>query len=323
MKWFSAPAGALLAIALMMISYAAVAAEEARPGVTEHETEAGDGRTIAFSDYGPEDGVPVLWNHGGPGSRLEPQLAAKAARAAGLRLIGIDRPGYGGSTPLPGRSIGGWAADALAVADALELKEFMVVGVSTGGAYAVATAAAAPERVIGLVTACAMTDQQWAADHASMPGNAPIWGQKDRAGAIAIAREEFGDDGGKMDEMMESEDLAAALSPADLAVLMDPEVVAVLASKVPFAQGVQGYADDRIADAPRHGWSSFDVSKVACPTIVIHGEADWIVPVAQSHHTAEIIKNAELRTFPDHGHLSVMTEIVPALIDLVRRIESE
>ncbi|HEY6427411.1 MAG TPA: alpha/beta fold hydrolase, partial [Acidimicrobiales bacterium] len=72
---------------------------------TDGAIELAEGRTLAYADCGPKDGRPVLWCHGAPGSRLEPQPFADQAAAAGFRIIGIDRPGYGGSTPDPGRSI--------------------------------------------------------------------------------------------------------------------------------------------------------------------------------------------------------------------------
>ena len=87
----------------------------------DHQIQAADNRTICFADYGPASGLAVLWCHGGPGSRLGPRRISKQAAAAGFRLIGIDRPGYGKSTPLPGRSICDWTQDALAVADHLTL----------------------------------------------------------------------------------------------------------------------------------------------------------------------------------------------------------
>ena len=118
-----------------------------------------DGRQVGFADFGPADARPVLWCHGGPGSRLEPSADAAAARAAGYRFIGVDRPGYGLSTPQPGRTIGGWVPDGLAVLDALRIDRAVVVGVSTGGAYALALAAAAPERVTGVIACCALTDE--------------------------------------------------------------------------------------------------------------------------------------------------------------------
>src|SRR5262245_41433229 len=92
----------------------------------------GDGRTVGFATFGPDAGVPVVWCHGGPGSRLEPAAAEAAAGELGLRLIGIDRPGYGLSTPVVGRSIASWVPDGLAVLDRLGIERFAVIGVSTG-----------------------------------------------------------------------------------------------------------------------------------------------------------------------------------------------
>src|SRR5512139_415750 len=96
-----------------------------------------DGRSAGYTDWGRPGETAVLWCHGGPGSRLEP---AGFAQGAALRLIGIDRPGYGKSTPRPCRSIADWVPDALAVLDQLRVERCVVVGVSTGGAYALALA---------------------------------------------------------------------------------------------------------------------------------------------------------------------------------------
>src|SRR5258708_7816370 len=120
-----------------------------------------DGRSVGFAEFGAENGAAVLWCHGGPGSRLEPVHLDASAAAAGVRIVGVDRPGYGLSTPLPGRTVSGWASDALAVADHLGMSEFVTVGVSTGGAYALAVAALAPGRVRGVVACCSMTDMRW------------------------------------------------------------------------------------------------------------------------------------------------------------------
>ena len=103
----------------------------------------------------PRARTAVLWCHGGPGSRLEPAALAPAAAEAGLRIIGIDRPGYGLSSPNPERTIADWVPDGLAVADALGIDQFVTVGCSTGGAYALALAALVPARVLGVVACCA------------------------------------------------------------------------------------------------------------------------------------------------------------------------
>src|SRR5262245_63455026 len=119
------------------------------------------GRAVGYADYGPADGFAVIDCHGGPGSRLAPRASVAEAVAAGLRPIGIDRPGYGLSTPSPGRTITDWVPDALAVADALGVERFAVVGSSTGGSYALALAATVPDRVAAVLLCCAMTDMAW------------------------------------------------------------------------------------------------------------------------------------------------------------------
>jgi len=283
------------------------------------KAKADDGRDISFTDFGNKDDIAVLWCHGGPGSRLEPQTEAEAACAAGFRLIGIDRPGYGGSTELPGRQIADWTKDALQVADHLKIDHFFIVGVSTGGSYALATASIAPERVMGVIVCCGLSDMRWGQRKAALVSNSLIWSTVDREQVQAFVIEDFGEDGSKM---LEGDDSAALLSPPDLALLSDPAFAASFGNNEAFAQGVFGYVDDRIADGPTFGWSSFDVNRVSCPVIVIHGEQDGIVPLVHGQHTADVVPNAELRTFPQHGHLSVIAEVVPTLKAIKPSLES-
>lgn len=273
-----------------------------------------DHRTVGYADFGPADGRPALWCHGGPGSRLEPSADAAAAAAAGYRFIGVDRPGYGLSTPQPGRSIGDWVADGLAVLDALGIERATVVGVSTGGAYALALAAAAPHRVTGVIACCALTDMRWPEGRAlQAPLMAGIYDAPDRAAAIAIAEGQFGADGSKL---FTPPDDVPPLPPADLALFTDPVWMTAMATSgaAMFAQGVQGYADDRIADGV--GWVSFDVSAVHAPTIVLHGSDDSIVNVAQAGHTASLVAGARTKIVDGLAHLSIVGRIVPTLAEL-------
>jgi pimeloyl-ACP methyl ester carboxylesterase len=95
----------------------------------------------------------VLLAHGGPGSRLLcPDEDATAV--AEVRLLTVDRPGYGGSDPRPNPTLLGWADDVQALADRLGLERLAVVGFSAGGGYALACAARMPERIgaVGLAS---------------------------------------------------------------------------------------------------------------------------------------------------------------------------
>jgi pimeloyl-ACP methyl ester carboxylesterase len=104
-----------------------------------------------------------------------------------------------------------------------------------------------------------------------------------------------------------------------LALLADPTWLAEMAKVMPemFAFGVQGYVDDRLADGP--GWGTFDVSRVTCPVTVLHGDSDLIVPVAQAHHTAQLVPGAKLRVCPELGHFSILSQVLPELATLLHR----
>jgi len=100
-----------------------------------------DDRLLAYLEVGDPHGPLVIHNHGGPSSRLEARLFAEAASKHGLRLVCVDRPGIGQSTPQEERSYSGWADDMTAIADALGHREFGVTGWSEGGPWALAAAA--------------------------------------------------------------------------------------------------------------------------------------------------------------------------------------
>jgi pimeloyl-ACP methyl ester carboxylesterase len=111
-----------------------------------------DGRTVGFADYGTPGQTAVVWCHGGPGNRLEPAFVADSASRAGMRLIGIDRPGYGRSTPQPGRTIGGWVPDAIAIVDHLglltEWRATSTIGSRTRTAGEASTSGTSPVRSV-------------------------------------------------------------------------------------------------------------------------------------------------------------------------------
>lgn len=109
-----------------------------------------DGRALAYIECGDPKGTPVFHFHGHPGSRLEALLAAKPAEKAGVRLIGVDRPGMGYSEFKLGRRLLDWPDDVTQLADALRIDRFAVEGISGGGPYAIACAYKIAERL----TAC-------------------------------------------------------------------------------------------------------------------------------------------------------------------------
>jgi pimeloyl-ACP methyl ester carboxylesterase len=108
-----------------------------------------DGRRIGCLEVGAAEGFPVFHCHGNGSSRLEVLLLADAAASAGVRLIGLDRPGIGNSDPAPGRTLLQWPLDVAEVADRLQIERFAVEGFSAGGAYALACTHRIPDRLSG------------------------------------------------------------------------------------------------------------------------------------------------------------------------------
>ncbi len=109
-------------------------------------------RLLRTEEAGDPNGRAVLVLHGMPGAGVFYGPHVADALEKGIRLITYDRPGYGGSTARPGRSVGDCAEDISAIADAFQIDRLAVWGVSGGGPYALASGALLPGRVVAVGT---------------------------------------------------------------------------------------------------------------------------------------------------------------------------
>ena len=111
-----------------------------------------DGRSLGYAEHGDPGGRPLLHFHGWPGSRLEARLVAEPAERAGVRLVGVDRPGMELSDFKPQRTILDWVDDVVELADTLGIDRFAIEGISSGGSYALTCTYRIPHRL----TACSI-----------------------------------------------------------------------------------------------------------------------------------------------------------------------
>lgn len=267
-----------------------------------------DGRDLAFSEAGDPEGTPVFFFHGAPGSRLNllPWTSSFADRS--LRLISLDRPGYGGSSPRTGRSLADWPADVEHVADSLGIDRFIVSGHSSGGPYAVACAALLSDRVSGSAVVSGVTDMAWPAAWDGFPDiEASLMRLPDEQSVAARCIKLFGEDGSRFFEAP-----GPALSDPDAALFADDEIAIAMGLIMgeAFRQGVIGYAQDAFTQG--HPWS-FDPGAIRTPMVVVHGELDSIVPAAHSRHTAELVPGSSLQILPEQGHISILA-VLPDLV---------
>jgi pimeloyl-ACP methyl ester carboxylesterase len=262
-----------------------------------------DGRALAYSECGAPGGVPIMYCHGGPGSRLDLVWFDRTFADLGVRVIAADRPGYGGSTPQPGRTWNDWPTDVAALGDHLGLDRFAVMGLSSGGPYAVACASLLAGRVTGAAVVAGVTDMGWTgAWDAYDEAEATLMRFGDDERALTWCQDRYGPNGERFF------DDTGEMAPADLALLEDEAVVAGLFPTFAeaFRPGIAGFAHDITVQG--RPWS-FDPGAITAPTRVFHGEADTIVPVAHGRHTAAVIPDATLQTFPDDGHVSMIARM--------------
>lgn len=275
-----------------------------------------DGRALAYTDLGARSGPLVIHSHGAPSSRLELAIFDEAFSELDVRVVCADRPGYGGSTPQPGRRMADWSMDVAALGDHLGRGRFAVTGASSGGPYAVACASLLPDRVASAGVVCGATDFGWTGAWENYPSyEAELMRIGDEVEAAAWCEARYGHDGHGF-----LEGGVAEMPEADASVLADEAIATALVATVTeaFRQGVGGYAQDIVVQGKP--WA-FDVRAVVSPVWVLHGEADTDTPVEHARHTAEAIPGAKLLLLPEHGHIGALTqipELIPKLVSSLR-----
>lgn len=262
-----------------------------------------DGRTMTFAEFGAPDGHPVFYFHGTLSSRLEPLLIGDETFARlGLRIIAPDRPGMGRSNFQPHRFFSDWPIDVAAVADALGIDAFSVLGYSGGGPYAAACAARISERLrkIVIVSGAWRMDEprtlaalpfmnrltlmlaKWA------PALLPLWLKGMLSGM-----------NGDLSQ------LKRYLPPPDYDAMEEPGRYEAFgyALRESLRQGARGVVWDMRMIVHPLGIRLQDIHQ---PVHVFHGARDTNVPLALVRDTLASLPTAELVVYPHDAHLSTL-----------------
>jgi pimeloyl-ACP methyl ester carboxylesterase len=267
-----------------------------------------EGRTLAVHSDGDPAGFPVVMHHGTPSSGLLYERHVELAHEQGIRLVGYDRPGYGGSAREPGRSVSDCAADVDAIADALRLDRFATWGISGGGPHALACAALCDRRLVAAASLAAVAPQDaegldWLAgmgdeNHVEF-GHAAAGEEQLRTYLAAEAEEIRAAGPDQLVAVMET-----LLGPEDRAVLSGAFAEYLLkADRHALADGVDGWVDDDLAFLAPWG---FELSSIDRPVLLLHGDDDRFVPVAHGRWLADHIPGVEARIDAADGHLTLI-----------------
>lgn len=268
-----------------------------------------NGRRLGYAEYGDPGGTPGFSFHGHPGSRLEPRFADAAAADAGLRVIALDRPGYGLSDFQPDRRIIDWPGDVAEAADALGIDRFGVLGSSGGGPYALACAHALPERVTraGVISGVGPYDAPGGTDGIRWQNRVGFqlgarFPPLARLAMSSMARQLRR----RPDRTLAA--IAQAMSPRDAEIARRPEVREILAADIAeaFRQGSRGAALDVVLLGRPWG---FRLEEIQTPIYLWQGEEDVLVPPAMGRYMAGALPNCRARFFPGEGHLLFVDRI--------------
>jgi pimeloyl-ACP methyl ester carboxylesterase len=288
--------------------------------VTGADIHLADGRTLHAYDARADEiasspgrsgsPVAVFWHHGSPNIGSPPEPLFAAAEADGLRWVSYDRPGYGGSSPRDGRTVASAAADVAAIADALGIGRFAVLGHSGGGPHALACAALLPERVIAAVSVSAPAP--FDADGLDwFAGWSPGIAAENRAatGGRAALEAHWAEAG--------AEDMGAFFTEADMAALGGSWSWLAGVAGQAIEQGNEGYLEDTLASVRPWGFPTDDIR---VPVLIMHGAQDKMVPCAHGEWLDARCPAAELRIVPDAGHITVLDSAPEALTWLAARV---
>ena len=277
-----------------------------------------DGRTLAWREYGPPEGRPILRFQGTPGSRYSRHPHEDSYDRLDARTVVFDRPGYGASTRMPGRGISVVADDAAELLDNLGLEVVHVIGVSGGGPHALAFAGrhAARVRAATVVVGAAPLEEE---DLGGMiEPNRDSWyaartGWDAMYELLAPMREEV-----LADPLARIRAAMAAAPPSDKAIMDDPAWQRGLVEDVTEAlrPGAEGWADEGMALALE--WD-IDPADARCSVTWWHGEHDANAPLAAVRRVVERMQHVDLRVWPEAGHFEPYLQHDEILAELLAR----
>jgi len=271
-----------------------------------HDLAVGDGN-VRWYDEGPADAsITVMWHHGTPNIGEPPAPLLDASAQRGIRWLGFDRPGYGGSTAVDGRTVSDAAHLAARVADAAGVDTFVAMGHSGGGPHALACGALLRERVSAVVAIAGLAP--YGAEGLDFFAGMAAGGEAELRAAL--------DGGSRLATLLAATEFDPEMfTPADHDALEGEWSWLNGIAAAGVARGLDGMTADDVAYVSDWG---FSVREVTVPALVVHAVDDRVVPVAHGRWNADTLPNAELWVRPGEGHVAVMRAGVEVLDWIVR-----
>lgn len=279
-----------------------------------------DGRHLRGLESGPQHGQVVLLFHGAPNSRYF--LPPEAGRD--YRIVTFDRPGYGGSSPASHqRRVADVGGDVVHLMDALSIDRAVAVGVSAGGPYALASAAALPNRIAGvaLVSSIGPIERREATRDMNRTNRLAFTIARFlpfllRPAISGMAREARVAPEALLDQS------GSDFSTPDRQAMQRPDLREMYLRDLPeaYAQGAVGHASDLCRLARPWG---FRMSDVGVPVTIWQGGQDQNVPPRMAEELAAELPDAKIRREPQLGHLLLFSKWKQIVEDICSRSDDQ
>ncbi len=275
-----------------------------------------DGRRLDLRVSGPADGLPLVFHHGTPGSAAPMRKMERAAHERGLRLVKTSRPGYGDSTPQPGRRVVDVVADTEAVLAAIGAERCLVAGSSGGGPHALACGARLGAAAAVLVIAGVGPYGGDGLDFTAGMGednvvefSAALRGEDELRPHLREWREQLSDV--SSDSIIAS--MRTLLPDVDRAVLTGEYAEDMAAGfHEAVRNGIEGWLEDDLAFTRPWG---FELAEISVPAMLWQGSADLMVPFAHGEWLAARIPGVTAHLEQGEGHLSVAIGALDRIFD--------
>jgi len=263
-----------------------------------------DGRRLGVCTVGDPKGTPILHFHGRGESRLEVALVAESAAAAGVRLIGLDRPGVGRSDPVPDFAFVSWPDDVGEAADQLGLDRFAIEGVSAGGAYAMACVDAMPQRLTVCCLVSSVVPPELIMKSAPAFTRFRYWVGKRYPEMLRRRVKRLLPVGTDRAAIEKGVQQILAGPPAEQRTFAGHERQELLADILSqgLIQGPDAAADESVALVQPWGLAVENLSFERM--FLWHGDRDQRVPIASARLLARTLPRCTAHFYPDEAHLS-------------------
>lgn len=275
------------------------------------------GHVVGFWDLGPVDGIPLLFFHGTPASRVNWRFlqADDALYARGVRVLAIDRPGIGATPLRPWQPHRDGAQDVVRLLDALGIEQASILAHSGGGPHALACAVELPDRLYAVGLAAGSPPRF---DTALGEGTNPdslrflkMCAERPRQ-ARAMLRVM-----GSMVRLAPGrmvEQAVRSLPPADRAVMDDPAMRRAFIEMLltTLTQGPKGAQQD---GAGMYGPWELPLESIKVPVYLWYGDEDRNVSPAVGTYFGDRIPGSRLEIVPGEGHLSILQRLAGRFLE--------